>query len=529
MGRLAASCVLILTLSACQSSQPAPAVASPAPRPDANVELPISSADALAGLRSQLEPLLSAAQDAAGTGDAEEFRDCEAAIVSRLSSADKALVAGREGHDYLGAVLDDLGQLAEQLEADDDGEEPPPEPQPVSPEQVAQAKAAAQKQHFDLPVVVNPEVTSLIGFYTGRYRERFIVALERASYYVPFIRAEMRRAGLPEDLSYLPLVESAFNPRARSRARAQGLWQFVAGTARLYGLRCDRLVDERNDPFLATEAAVRHLGDLHGTFNDWELALAAYNSGAGRVERAIHRSKGATGFWQLRRRLPRETRNYVPAFWAVLVAAKNPTAYGLPEFPDRPPCLGRTPVVGALDLEVLAEHAKLDVEQLADLNPALTHRITPANGTYQLAVPCGRESEIAQVLAAIPELERIKSFVHVVARGDTPGSIARRYGSTVEAILAANRIRDPRSLRIGQTLVVPREGVSVAAAGKIRATVHGGNRARAPSAPRRYTVRRGDTLSSIARRFNTSANELQRRNGLSDTIIHPGDVIVVAR
>jgi membrane-bound lytic murein transglycosylase D len=529
MRRVAASLLLILTVSACHSTKPAPAIAVPLQRPSARVEALLPSADALMDLRAQLDPLLASAQDAAGTGDAEEFRDCEAAIAGSLARLDSTLVSSREGQDYLGAVLDDLGQLAEQLESEDEGEEPPPEPQPVSAEQIAQAEAAARRQHFDLPVVVNPEVTSLIAFYTGRYRERFTVALERASYYVSFIRGELRRAGLPEDLAYLPLVESAFNPRARSRARAQGLWQFVAGTARLYGLRCDRLVDERNDPFLATDAAVRHLSDLHGAFADWELALAAYNSGAGRVERAMHRTKGATSFWQLRRRLPRETRNYVPAFWAVLVAAKNPRAYGLPEFPDRPPCLARTPVAGALDLEVLAERSGMDIEQLADLNPALTHRMTPAQGTYQLAVPCGRESEIAGVLAAIPEAERIRTYLHVVARGDTPASIARRYGSTVEAILAANHIRDPRSLHIGQTLVVPRDGARIASAGKITAPTRGTRAAGAPATPLRYTVRRGDTLSSIARRFHTSTAELQRRNGLSDTTIHPGDVIVIAR
>jgi len=476
--------------------------------------------------RAQVDALLLAAQDAVIRGEGEEFQDCEAAIVQALQRSPEVAGGTPEGQTYLGDVLDELARLADQLE-DDETPGEPPEPQPVPEARVAAVQEQAREAHFDLPVVVNPEVTSLVDFYTGRYRERFIAALERGTVYLPYIRSELSKANLPQDLAYLPLVESAFNPRARSRAKAQGLWQFVAGTARLYGLRCDGLVDERNDPYLATQAAVRLLSDLYSNFGSWELALAAYNSGAGRVQGAVKRAKGNTDFWTARRYLRRETRNYVPALWAVLVAVKNPKTYDLPAFEDKPVCLARVTIEGALDIDVLAEHAQLDSEDLAQLNPALSRRLTPASGSYQLAVPCGREQQVAETIASIPPNERVRRYLYVVKQGDTPSSIARRYGSTVDAILAANGIHNPRALRIGQTLVVPRAGVPEPA--RTTSARRGGTQRVAAAAPQRYVVRRGDTLAAIARRFGTSAQEIQRRNGLPDTTIRPGDVLVLAR
>ncbi len=477
--------------------------------------------------RTEVDAFLSAAQDAVVRGEVEEFHDCEAAIFRVLLQHPEIASEATECRAYLDDVLDELTRLAEQVEDGDVGEEPPPEPEPVPEERVAEVQEKARAAHFDLPVVINQEVTSLIDFYTGRYRERFIAALQRGGPYLPFIREELRKANMPEDLAYLPLVESAFNTRARSRAKAQGMWQFIAGTARLYGLRCDGLVDERNDPYLATRAAVRHLGDLYGTFGSWELALAAYNSGAGKVQRAVHRAKGNTDFWTVRRYLRRETRNYVPALWAVVAATKNPAAYGLPPIAEKPVCIARVPVEGALDLEVLAERGRLDGDELAELNPALTRRLTSAGGSYQLAVPCGREQQVAEVIASIPPNERVRRFLHVVRAGDTPGAIARRYGSTVDAILAANGIRNPRSLRIGQTLVVPRGPAERATPAAARPNP--GVEKVAAAMPDRYIVRPGDTLYGIARRFGTSTEELQRRNGLQDTTIRPGDVLMLSR
>ncbi len=515
--------LLLATLAACRSAAPPQAAptASTAPRAGRPAAPPPPDP------RDEIEALLAAAQDAVVQGDTAGFHDCEAAVFQALARAPELGIESGGCPPYRDDVIDELVRLAAETDEDEEGtEEPPPEPQPVAQEHVTELQEKARLAKYDLPVVVNNEVTSLIDFYTGRYRERLIVALDRAERYLPYIRAQLKSANMPQDLAWLPLVESAFNPRARSRAKAQGLWQFIAGTGRLYDLRCDGLVDERNDPYLSTQAAVRHLSDLHGTFGSWELALAAYNCGAGNVQRAIRRAKGNTDFWTVRRYLRRETRNYVPALWAVVVVTMDPTAYGLPPIEEKPVCLGRVPIEGALDIEVLAERAGFDADELADLNPALTRRLTPAAATYQLAVPCGREAHTAEVLASIPESERVRRFLHVVKKGDTPGAIARKYGSSVDAILVANGLKNPRSLRIGQTLIVPRGPVQPAPGAR---TAVDRTARRETVAPEKYVVRRGDTLSKIARRFGTSAEELQKRNNLPDTTIRPGDVLLVAR
>lgn len=530
--RMALPAALVVCLAACRSVVPVPAVKSSPP----SVPTPIVVAepDPSAVLRDQIDALLLAARDAQERGEIAEAGDCHAIALERLFAAQAQKVDAVELEDMLADLLEELDTYWEAGEVTA-GDVEIPEPGPVAPEAVAAARDRAEGEQFDLPVIVNPEVTSLIEYYTGRYREKFTLALERAARYLPFIRQELRRGGLPEDLAYLPMVESAFNPNARSRARAQGLWQFMAGTGKLYDLRVNGLVDERNDPYLATVAAVRHLGDLYSMFQDWELALAAYNSGAGRVTRALRRGKGAADFWSLRRYLPRETRNYVPAMWAALVVAKSPESYGFPRFEDKPDCFGRVPVEGALDLEVLAERASMPVEQLADLNPALVHRLTPADGRYQLAVPCGQEEALATVIAGIPEAERIRHFMHVVRKGDTPSAIARRYGSSVEAILAANKLKGPRSLRVGQTLVVPRTpGAVVAAARRPAAKVdpapsRASARPPATEGSGSYVVQSGDTLYDIARRHGTSVAELKRLNNLASSRIKPGDVLIVSR
>jgi len=512
-----AGLVLLLALSSlgCRSSLPVAADAElPTPLPPVPGG-PAAPASAIAAAPA-IDALLEAAEDAATRGLANEFRDCEILIA-------EALVRARESDDgsaafaaYAEGIIDELERLRQHLASSDPSwDEVPPEPGPVPAERLAELEELSQREAFDLPVVMRPEVASLVDFYTGPYRERLIAALERAGRYLPFIRQELTRAGLPLDLAFLPLVESAFNPRARSRAGAQGLWQFMASTARLYSLRCDGLIDERNDPELATRAAVAHLSDLYAHFGDWELALAAYNSGTGRVERAIRRSGGNRDFWALRRHLPRETRNYVPAMWAALVVAKDSQQYGLPAIVETPECLGRVEVTGALDLAVLGERGPLSETELAALNPALSYQLTPTKGSYQLAVPCGREAEIAEAIASIPPEQRVKRFLHVVSQGDTLGVLAQRYGSSVSTIMAANGIRDPKRLRIGQQLIIPRDPSHRSP------TTY----ATTASRPARYVVKRGDTLYTIARRFGTTVAALQEINGLADTTIRVGAVL----
>ena len=535
-GTASALAALVLVLAGCRTSSTRPA-------PTATTTTAAAAARSRAACdaaRERIDVLLEDAVAAATHGDGSDAAGCETAVYTELSHCVSLAAMDPVLATYVARVLDDIAVIADLPGPGDGGEDEPgdledapPEPLPVSPDQVVAERLKAGDARYDLPVVVNAEVTSLIEFYTGSYRPRFAAAMERAARYLPFIREELRRGGMPLDLAYLPFVESAFNPRARSRARAQGLWQFMAGTARLYGLRSDGQVDERNDPFLATRAAVAHLADLHGMFGDWELALAAYNSGPGRVKQALRRTRGTTDdFWLLRRHLPRETRNYVPAMWAVLAILKNPTAYGFAPIVERPECLGRVRVAGALDLAVLAERATVDVELLADINPALIAGITPATGAYQLAVPCGQEQRFATVIAAIPQDQRVRSFSHVVRSGDTLAAIANRYGSKVEAIAAANGVRDPRSLRVGQVLIVPRQSGAHTPGGTRQRTAQtaaakpsssaSGRAAGSGSRPERYRVRSGDSLYSIARRFGLSVERLKDLNGLRSNLIKPG-------
>jgi len=529
-----AGVLLLAVLAGCASGPkptPLPATITPPPQAgDGNGTNGNGVDRQLDHAREEIDALLEMAQAGIDTAAPREAEACEIAALTALGRWASRLADNPEFIEYAGAVIDELGLLEAQRQPVTPGLEPPPEPQPVAAERVAEALAAAQGGRFDLPVVVHPEVASLIDYYTGPRREWLTAALERAGRWLPMIRAELAEAGLPLDLAWLPLVESAFHTHARSRARAQGMWQFMAGTARLYDLHVDGVVDERNDPYLATPAAVAHLGDLHATFGDWELALAAYNSGAGRVQRALKRAKGATDFWSVRRHLPRETRNYVPGLWALLVVAKNPTAYGLPVVEETTECRATVPVDGALDLEVLAERSDVDRERLGELNPALLRGITPMKGRYDLAVPCGTEQQVAAALASIPPDQRVRKVFHTVRRGDTLGAIARRYGTTVNTISAANNIRNPRTLRVGQTLVIPRYPTSGRAA-PVRSASATPAQARTAgerqAAPDRYVVRRGDTLYDIARRYGVSVDELKRRNGLSGSLIKPGDVLLM--
>jgi membrane-bound lytic murein transglycosylase D len=499
----------------------------------------------------QANDILVAARAAALEGDAGELAVCQFALAEMLAQ-NRELVAQTPVLTVLASdAIRELDRLAAAVEAqqengdDDETEEAgadavPTELEPAAAGHVAEIQNRTGKAMFDLPVVVNADVTALIDFYTGRYRERFEASLERGANYLPYIREELHKASLPEDLAYLPLIESGFNPKARSRARAQGLWQFIKGTARLYDLRVDTVIDERNDPFLATQAAIHHLQDLYGMFGDWELVLAAYNSGAGRVQRALARTKNGTDFWSVRRNLPRETRNYVPAMWAALVVAKSPEAFSFPRFEERTTCLDRVAVSGALDLEVLADRTGIPVEELAAVNPALVRRLTPADGTYQLAVPCGFGTCASETLAAIPEQERVKKVLYVVKKGDTPSSIAKRYGSSVDALVAANSSRILHSLKVGETVIVPKLGVPPPEGTPTRqarrtASTKGSAKppARVASSPakngaQQYVVRQGDTLYDIARRHGTTTAELQRLNKIQGTRIHPGDVLVVA-
>jgi len=380
---------------------------------------------------------------------------------------------------------------------------------------------------YELPLDMNDKVDRWIKYFESDIHERFSTYLSRLGRYGPMIRERLRAAGLPTDLVYLAMIESGLNPRAYSRARAVGIWQFIRGTGRLYGLKVDYWVDERRDPLKSTDAAIAHLSDLYDEFGSWYLAAAAYNAGSGRVRRAIART-GRREYWDLIRgtSLRRETRSYVPKMIAAAMIAKNPEEYGFRDIVAEPPLeFDVAAVPDATSMDVLAEAAGTEEEVMRELNPEYLRYVTPPDREVTIRVPPGKADAFRVNYASIPADKRVTWLIHVVTRGQTLGQIARRYGTSVAALRAANGNVNPRRIQIGQQLVVPRSGAQttrVASSASQSST-------RAAPGQATVTVRRGDTLWSLARRHGVSTTDLMRWNNLSSSRIHPGDRLTVRR
>lgn len=382
---------------------------------------------------------------------------------------------------------------------------------------------------YDIPIVMNQRVRSIIEMFQLRRHDWFQDALDRSGYYAPMIREVFAEEGLPQDLIYLAMVESAFKERAVSRAGARGIWQFIRGTGRLYGLRQTFWVDDRFNAEKATRAAARHLKDLYDDLGDWYLVMAAYNSGQRRVERAIRRTRSRDFWVHARRRvLPRETRSYVPLIIASAVIAKNPEAYGFTPSSNTPIDYDVVRLDHAVDLSTAADSAGVSLDDMKFLNPELRRWVTPLDSNdYPLRIPQGNAEAFKMALAAIPENERVRFGTHVVRRGDTLSRIANRYGTSIGALTATNNIRRRSLIHPGQVLTVPVPPGS------------GGQRIR--SVQRRgviaehgqdvYVVRRGDTLGDISTSFRMSLSELRALNGMASraTRIYPGQKLIVTK
>lgn len=381
-----------------------------------------------------------------------------------------------------------------------------------------------------IPLVVNGLVERSIEFFTNRGRSHMEVYLQRSGKFFPMMKRIMREEGVPEDIVYLAMVESGLNPVARSWARAVGIWQFIHGTGSLYGLKRNFWYDERRDFELATRAAARHLRDLYEDFDDWYLVMAAYNSGAGNVYRAMRRS-GSNDFWEMRRFLPRETRNYVPSYIAVAIIGLSPQEYGFDvEIADSLD-YDYVTVNECLDLEVLAECAGTNEQTLRDLNPALIHGCTPPTDAYRLRIPAATDKEtFKQKYAELPASKRVFWFTHVVKRGETLTSLARKYGVSASVLTDANDLSTRRRLRRGTKLMVP-----IAKAGKApRSTetladiqpetkepvsirtqarrVRSEESSTAGKTKLTYKVKRGDTIGHIAEWYNVRATDIRNWN-----------------
>ena len=362
----------------------------------------------------------------------------------------------------------------------------------------------------DIPVDANARVAASIHFFQTRGRETWEVWHRRSGRYRDLIVPILRSKGLPEDLFYLAMIESGFNTRAYSRAHAVGLWQFIRTTGRLEGLAIDSWVDERRDPVKSTHAAANHLLSLYQDFGDWRLAAAAYNSGRGRVRRAIAKA-GNDDFWQLE--LPSETRNYVPLLMAAAIIAKDPPRFGF-EAPavEAPLSWEQVRLTELIDLKTAARLLETTMERLRSLNPELRKPLTPyrPHGGYQLNVPVGSGAGFLAAYNRLPKSEKRGVYEYTVQRGDNLWSIARAFRVSQSLLADANSLRDASFIRPGQTLYIPVAGGTIAPAG---------NGA--------HTVRDGESLWTIARRYKATVPDLRRWNGLSSDVIRPGQKLKV--
>lgn len=512
----------------CASGGGVARVATPVPTPQAAAK----PADAAPALIAQAEAHLKAGLAAADAGEIDEARnEFDRAIETLASFPGGALADPRVAECYrrtldtvqvreveLAAAASEEASAAAEPAAIDGVGALPVSDAPASAETMAQAVAAVESETLDLPVELNDAVLSCIGLYQGRLRDWFQEALSRGQKYLPGIRRVFAEEGIPQDLAYVALVESAFKTNAYSRAKAKGVFQFISATGKRYGLAVDWWVDERSDPEKATRAAARYLKDLHGLFGDWNLALAGYNAGEGKVLRGMSRYR-KSGFWELRktRALRPETKNYVPLIHAAIVVAKAPERYGFVITKDTLPEWEQVAVKGAYDLRVVAECVGAPVETLRELNPELRRLATPADRSYDLRVPPGRAETLRQCLADLPADKKLAYRKHVVRRGQSLTSIARANGVSAQAIAEANLLVPQRRLRPGTELVIPVPAK--------RARVVTARREASP-APKgdhvRYRIRPGDTLSSIAAEHGTTVRRLRAWNGLSGTRITAG-------
>jgi membrane-bound lytic murein transglycosylase D len=390
---------------------------------------------------------------------------------------------------------------------------------PVDPRTKQRALEELKSVHSDLPLVSNDYVDGVLTYLQNHGRGFMNSVLKRVGTYGQIIGEALRKEGLPQDLIYLAAGESAFNPFAVSNKRCVGIWQFSLGTAALYGLKKDRWVDERKDPFKSTIAAVHHLKDLYQTFGDWFLAMAAYDSGPLMVQRAIEKT-GYADYWELRKlhALPAETENYVPVFLATALIAKDPKAYGFDMEPDPPLAIDQVTVDTPSDLRLIAQLIDHPVADLIQLNPSLQRWTTPANDPeFVLNLPAGSKELYEQGIAAIPPDKRIWWRAHKVMEGETLAGLARQFRISSVALAQVNRLSTNSSLAQGTHLVVPMAPGKESSLARVREAV-----------PRRlihYRVRPGDTVELIADHYEVTPYQIRRWNGMKSSKLTPGRIL----
>lgn len=390
----------------------------------------------------------------------------------------------------------------------------------------------------EIPLILNADVEKEIRSFQTVERSFFERSYERAGYYLPIMKQQLRQAGIPEELAWLPLVESGFQVHALSKARALGPWQFIPSTGYKYGLNRDLYIDERMNVEKSTQAAIAYLTDLHGLFGDWLTALAAYNCGEGRVLKVISRQQidYLDHFWDLYRQLPYETARYVPRFLATLHIVKNPKKFGmnLPDPYAKPIAFETVRTNRTMKLFDIACQLGISTDTLVMLNPELRHQITP-DRPYDLKIPQGMGPQYALVADQIkeskppapPERERKTKVVkYKVKQGDTVAAISKRFGVSSKSLMAANGMKSEGQLTTGKVLKIPvkpkEKGTAVALGKKGKP-----KKAAAEPAVVKHTVKKGETLTQIAKRYGTTPGAIQKMNHLQTSQLKSGQVLKI--
>jgi len=515
---------LIFFLTACSSTpKPAKTVVKPAPKPAAQEQPKVSEEPVIAregaGVSVQAE-----------TDKGEESeKDATALLEVAFGAYEEAQAAiSREDMDGALAKLDEAYGLLLKMSL--------PADSPLLQEKndlrllVAQRiqKISASRTTLvssvngSISLVENPWVMKEIKSFQTIERKAFEESYRRSGLYMEMIVGELRKEGLPEQLAWIPLIESAFRPRALSRARALGMWQFIRSTGYRYGLKQDKYVDERMDPVKATRAAIQYMIELHDLFGDWTTAIAAYNCGEGQVQRVIRAQKVGyfDSFWDLFANLPYETARHVPRFIATLLIVSDPNKYGfsLP-VPDPSLQYETIRVNAAVKLVTLSQNLALDPVLLVGLNSELRHDSTP-NYPYDLRIPAGYGEQCLACIASLPQFipPDVVTDRHTVRKGDTLGAIAQRYRTSVDALVRLNGLRSRTMIYPGQVLRVPSRGGVETAAAAPQAK---------PGETVVYIVQNGDTLFQIAKTFNTTVDKVKAANGLVSDILVVGQKLVI--
>ena len=499
--------------------------ASPAPTP-----APISQPDATDALIAQAEKLYTAGQAEYQSGHLDGAKqDFDQAFNILLSGSVEVRNNQRLEHEF-DKIVDGVRQLELAALQQGDGfteqrSEPAPIDEanditfPIDPKIRAQAEAEIKTTKSDLPLMLNDQVAMFINYFSStKGRHTLEHGLTRAGRYRDMVSETFKQEGVPQDLIYLAMAESGFQPLAVSRASARGMWQFMSGSGVIYGLNRNWWVDDRQDPEKSTRAAARYLKELYAQLGDWYLAMAAYNSGAGTVQHAVERT-GYADFWELYRRgvLPQETRNYVPIIVAVTIMAKNPAQYGLENVvPDKPVPADQVTINYPVDLRLVAECLDTSESYLQELNPSLLRLTTPKDQTFTLHLPAGSKDKYETAIALIPPDMRTFWRYHRVEYGESLASIAHKYHSSTALIAEANNLPDDE-VRAGSKLIIPiAPGKAGDASAYSKTATH-------------YKVRKGDTVGSIADDFEVPVDKLRKWNHLRGNTVAVGRTLVIYR